>query len=300
MNTLSPRTVRTMFVAASLMMILSLALSVFNVATVLSAPLQSAVSVPNLVGFEGFIADAGGNPVTDGSYAMTFAVYNVASGGAALWSETHASAEVTDGLYAVTLGSVTAFPAGLFDGNRWIGVTVGNGTEMSPRTRVSSVPFALNADSANKLAGTSGLIALFETSCPTGWSEVTSTQGRVVLGRPAGGTAGATVGTALSNQGTRTITDVPAHTHGVGSYATNSSGTHTHNVAQYGFGSWNDPTRSTGGQVGHNNPPERYNAGTDSAGSHTHTVSGTSGSTGSASVDVTMPYVQLVYCKLNS
>jgi hypothetical protein len=55
--------------------------------------------------------------------------------------------------------------------------------------------------------------------CPAGWSEVTVLRGRAVVGLPASGAVNATVGTALPNQGTRSVTlsvaNLPAPTHDV-------------------------------------------------------------------------------------
>jgi len=57
------------------------------------------------------------------------------------------------------------------------------------------------------------------SSCPSGWSEVTSARGRVLVGLPPAGTLAATVGTELSNEENRSvgqhghdITD-PGHVH---------------------------------------------------------------------------------------
>jgi len=45
----------------------------------------------------------------------------------------------------------------------------------------------------------SGAVIFFNlASCPQGWRELTSARGRYIVGLPAGGTLGATVGTALS------------------------------------------------------------------------------------------------------
>jgi hypothetical protein len=57
MATISPRTVQKLFIASSVMLIISLVLSSLNVAGVLSAPLLTTVSVPNEVGFEGYLTD---------------------------------------------------------------------------------------------------------------------------------------------------------------------------------------------------------------------------------------------------
>jgi len=52
------------------------------------------------------------------------------------------------------MGSVTAFPANLFDGsNRFVGVTVDTDAEMTPRVQVLSVPYAFRAEVADSVTG---------------------------------------------------------------------------------------------------------------------------------------------------
>ena len=58
------------------------------------------------------------------------------------------------------------------------------------------------------------------SSCPAGWSELTSARGRYIVGLPSGGTLAGTAGTALSNQENRATgqhshtVDDPGHSHG--------------------------------------------------------------------------------------
>jgi len=97
--------------------------------------------------FQGYLADISGNPVADGDYTMVFAIYDDSTMGNALWTETHTVA-VTNGGFSVTLGSdepmvdTTLWEYDSGDADRWIGVTVGTDSEMSPRTRLGSTPYA--------------------------------------------------------------------------------------------------------------------------------------------------------------
>lgn len=137
-----------LFRASALMLALSLILSAFNAASTLAAPLQA--TIPTKVGFEGYLTDPANsaNPLPTGSYSILFSLYSVASGGTASWTETQ-TVSVTNGYFAVQLGSVTSLSASTFSGNQWIGVKVGTNAEVSPRTPISAVPFALNAETAN-------------------------------------------------------------------------------------------------------------------------------------------------------
>lgn len=108
-------------------------------------PVSSMALAPNLVNYQGRLTDGSGNPVADNSYSVQFALYDVSAGGSPLWSET-LNVSTVSGLFTVLLGSVTPFDPTLFsDSIRWLGIKVGADAELSPRTRIASVPFALHA-----------------------------------------------------------------------------------------------------------------------------------------------------------
>jgi hypothetical protein len=65
-----------------------------------------------------------------------------------LWTEEQ-DITLDDGYFSTELGTITAIPADLFDGSKlYLGVTVGNDDEMTPRQTISSVPYALLAGAA--------------------------------------------------------------------------------------------------------------------------------------------------------
>ena len=106
----------------------------------------SAVAQPGMVNYQGKLTDDTGAPVTD-TLSIVFSIYDVATNGTPLWTETQSSVAVLDGIYNVLLGSTTPIPDAVFDGNdRWLGVTVGSDLEMSPRQRIASVGYAINSD----------------------------------------------------------------------------------------------------------------------------------------------------------
>ena len=89
---------------------------------------------------------------------------------------------------------------------------------------------------------------------------------------------------------TLSTANMPAHTHGVGTLATNNTGAHTHNIRTEGTDSHGN--NSVAG--GFYNPD--MTRSTESAGAHTHTISGSTASVGSGSaVTITNPYVMLHY-----
>ena len=86
--------------------------------------------------YQGSLASAAGNPVT-ASHPMTFKLYREVSGGDALWTERHGGVEIVDGVFSVDLGTVTPLLDSLSDeALLYLGVTVGDNDEMTPRIRV--------------------------------------------------------------------------------------------------------------------------------------------------------------------
>ena len=105
---------------------------------------------PTLISYQGQLTDPGtGEPVADADYDITFAIYDVESGSSPLWSETQL-VSVSEGLFNVLLGSVNPLSASDFSGpDRWLEVQVETDLPMTPRQRIASVPYALNADTVD-------------------------------------------------------------------------------------------------------------------------------------------------------
>jgi hypothetical protein len=109
-------------------------------------PASPRSTVPNLINYQGRLTDPADNPVTDGRYDMVFALYRQEGGGTAFWSENRSGTggvQVTDGLFHVLLGEIAPInPADLY-GDVFLGIRVGADPEMTPRERLTSVPFAM-------------------------------------------------------------------------------------------------------------------------------------------------------------
>ena len=108
----------------------------------------AGVSLPSLMNYQGVLSHPiTGDPVPDGEHEITFALYDVASGGTALWMETQA-VPVQNGLFSVLLGSINPLSADAFTGMTYLGVKVGADAEMTPRQQIVSVPYAIHAQQA--------------------------------------------------------------------------------------------------------------------------------------------------------
>ena len=119
---------------------------------VLAGTVQAAV--PKTMNYQGYLTNAGGQPV-NGTVSMVFSLYNVDTGGTALWTETHQTVTVDNGIYNVVLGAGNPTPVPLalpFDTQYYLGITVGTDPEMTPRQPLTSVGTALRAAQADSVS----------------------------------------------------------------------------------------------------------------------------------------------------
>ena len=101
--------------------------------------------IPPTISYQGVLTDTDGAGIPDGAYSLTFNLYNAVAGGSSLWSETQA-VPVEQGIFNVILGAVN--PLNLpFDKPAWLGVTVGDGAELTPRIELTASPYSLNTRS---------------------------------------------------------------------------------------------------------------------------------------------------------
>ena len=115
----------------------------------LANPNSAIQNSQSTIPYQGRLADADGNPVTD-TVNMVFRLYSQASGGTPLWEEQWTGSngvQVSDGLFNVMLGSLNPIPQAVITGhdNLFLGITVGTDEEMTPRVQLGSVPFAVQA-----------------------------------------------------------------------------------------------------------------------------------------------------------
>ena len=140
----------------------------------------------------------------------------------------------------------------------------------------------------------SGTIA----NIPTGWNLCDGTNStpdltdRFIVGSTSDSDGTHDIGdTGGANSLTLTESQLPSHTHSAGNLSTDSAGAHTHNVqhASRTGDAW-------GYYIAGSNVDPWVNVSTSSAGAHTHTMSGNTGSTGSASsVDNRPAYYALAF-----
>ncbi|MBC7581299.1 hypothetical protein H7097_00335, partial [Aeromicrobium sp.] len=167
----SLRTSRGIYIRAQLstgVAVLVLALTIF--ATV-AQPATTSAATADTVNFQAKLMNASGSIAPDGNYNVEFKLYTGATGGSALWTEdwlnnSSQGVRVANGYLTVNLGAHTSFPTNInWAQNLYIGMTVhGTGSnpsfaantpadgEMTPRLKLTSVPYAFSAGNLSNVS----------------------------------------------------------------------------------------------------------------------------------------------------
>lgn len=135
--------------------------------------------VPRTISFQGVLTDANGNFIPDGNHELKLKLYDNLSAVTELYVETQ-TVPVVKGIFNAIIGSVTPLPTSItFDIAYFLGVSVDNGTELSPRTALTAVPYALRAVVAD--------VAQSLSSSATGvLKEIRNSDGTISVQNPTG------------------------------------------------------------------------------------------------------------------
>lgn len=127
-------------------------------------PASEATAQSANLSFQGILKKANGLAVDDGNYDLTFRLYDVETGGSAAnikHEETINDVEIAGGIYSVILGAQAGSPlTAAFDVPYFLGIKVGgpSATEMSPRIRLTSAPYALALRGSSNVFPGSGTV----------------------------------------------------------------------------------------------------------------------------------------------
>ena len=151
---------------------------------------DNQTTAPHLVKFSGVLTDPTGKPLS-GPTEVTFKLYKQETDEEALWIETQSVEVDKKGRYTVLLGATQAegLPVELFSSAEahWLGVEV-QGQPQQSRTLLVSVPYALKAVDAEKLAGKSVSDFVLAESLGEQVRQVIQVQGQVVAQPTLAGT----------------------------------------------------------------------------------------------------------------
>lgn len=139
-----------------------------------------------------------------------------------------------------------------------------------------------------------GTAMLFvQAAAPTGWTRVTTHNDKAlrIVSSVGGGSGGGTAFSSVFTNRTILEANLPSHTHSF-SATTSSSGAHQHTYTAPNTSSTNTTTGGGGSRL-----VDAIGTLTDSQGTHTHTVSGTTGSIGSGTaMNFAVQYVDALIC----
>jgi hypothetical protein len=121
----------------------NVSLTVLLFVVTLAAARIATADVPCQMHYQGHLTNSDGSPL-DTTISMTFAIYDDSSAGSlVLWTETQTDVEVSTGLFNVLLGSVTPIMDTVFASDwTWLGIQIGSDPEVTPRTKLVTVPYA--------------------------------------------------------------------------------------------------------------------------------------------------------------
>ena len=110
----------------------------------------ASAQVPHLIRYQGQAVDSKGVTL-EGPYTLIFRLYDAETGGAKLWEEPQANVLLEGGHFSVLLGQVASLDAMDWSKPCWLSVQVNSDPELAPRQRITSVPLAVRAESAERL-----------------------------------------------------------------------------------------------------------------------------------------------------
>ncbi len=158
---MSYQTFRTFFLWARCSLGAVLCVIILSISVV--SPASASSTVPQYFNYQGRLMSSSGTNVADGTYAIKFSLYSQSSGGTPVWTASGTTAvpvalnvTVTNGLFSILLGDSSFQSQNSLSSLNWnqdglyLGLTVGADSEMAPRKKLSSVPFAFNS---NQLQG---------------------------------------------------------------------------------------------------------------------------------------------------
>jgi hypothetical protein len=125
----------------------------------------AAGDVPTLINYQGRLVDANGVPLETANRDLSLQIFDAPAGGTPVYGpQSMPSTPIVNGYYNVLLGPVDEanparpIEAAFLGAERYLEVRV-NGTPMSPRQRILSAPYAIQALNAKNADSASGVVA---------------------------------------------------------------------------------------------------------------------------------------------
>ena len=172
------------------------------IATLALAGFSTVGATEVVLTHQGRLLDASDQPVT-GTVSLTFRIFEAPTGGMELWSETHPTVTVEQGLFIAQLGEIIPLPVDVITPasdsltTRWLEIQVG-GEILVPRQRLGTTP---SAASSSRVSG-----------------DISTSPGALRIGGMSGSTTG-TIRMATTTDSAGTTLEVDSDGNGIPEYA---------------------------------------------------------------------------------
>ena len=125
-------------------------LILFVAAFLMSLSSVAFAQIPRQISYQGLLVAPNGMPISNGKHVIRIAIYDAPAATLDIFNETDETT-TSNGLFNIIIGGILPIPQSLdFSKQYWLGVSVDGGTEMVPRTALTSVPYALHAEVADR------------------------------------------------------------------------------------------------------------------------------------------------------
>ena len=120
--------------------------------------------VGGTISLQGVLRDPNGTTVTDGSYSLTIKLYETSDQvGGEVYSEV-VDAAIQNGVFSIELGATVTSSAALdlvpFNTTYYVGITVEDGLEMTPRTKLTVSPYSMAMYGSSNIVPNTGNVGL--------------------------------------------------------------------------------------------------------------------------------------------
>ena len=106
--------------------------------------------IPRTISYQGLLVSPSGIPISNAIHVLRISLYDAVGSAIPTFSESIPTL-TKNGLFSVIIGEKNPIPQSVdFSSQYWLGVAVDGDAEMSPRTALTSVPYALHAEVAER------------------------------------------------------------------------------------------------------------------------------------------------------
>ncbi len=152
-----------------------------KVLLLLCVAIVAFAQIPEVMTYQGKLTDADGIGI-EGSFDITFRLFDVATGGTALWTESHTGLDqvvIEHGLFNTELGAITTFGVLDFGIQYYLEIEI-DGDVMTPRQPLRTDAYAMRAKVAGELEGGISLETVLVEGNSTGGIPITDATDDVV------------------------------------------------------------------------------------------------------------------------